>query len=194
MEPYRDRDIRFEGVRRLGGWALKVYSVRYGAEALDRAGFDEALEQAVAEVPAPDPSAGRPGLGFFIAHQGRTGDYGVLAWWNNDNELPLTVRIRRSRDEPWRAAEAGESVCVWDLEVIWAEREAWVATMLAAPGARREASTRREREASTHREREASTRREASMEEPVQADVEAPAQTPMEAYMEAVAERFIRPA
>ncbi len=143
MEPYRDRDIRFEGVRTLGGWSLKTYSVRYGAEPLDRAAFDEALEQAIGEVPAPDASAGRPGLGFWIAHQGRTGDYGVLAWWNHENELPLTVRIRRARDEPWRAAESGESICVWDLEIIWAEREAWISTMLAEAGPDAEAYVQR---------------------------------------------------
>jgi hypothetical protein len=134
MEPYTDRPIRFEGTTGRDGWSLKRYSVRYGAEPLDEAAFDDALERALAAVPAPDAEAGRPGLGFFIAHQGKTGDYGVLAWWNHENELPLSIQIRRGRDEPWRAAEAGESFCVWDLEVIWAEREAWVETMLGRGG------------------------------------------------------------
>jgi hypothetical protein len=134
MEPFAERDIRFEGVRTGDGWSLKVYAVRYGPDPLDRDAFDDALERARATLPPPDAGEGRPGLGFFIAHQGRTGDYGVLGWWNHENELPLAIQVRRSRDEPWRAAEAGESFCVWDLEVIWAERQAWVETMLARGG------------------------------------------------------------
>lgn len=134
MEPYYDRPIRFEGTTVSNGWSLKRYSVRYGSGHLDRAAFDEALERALDTVPPPDADAGRPGLGFYIAHQGKTGDYGVLAWWNHENELPLSIQIRRSRDEPWRPAVAGESICVWDLEVIWAEREAWVETMLGRGG------------------------------------------------------------
>ena len=99
---------------------------------MDWAGFEPALSAAEESLPEPDHSQGRPGLGMLIAHQGLAGDYVVLGWWNHENELPLMVWVRRSRSEPWRPGIEGESVCVWDLEVIWEERQAWVETMLSA--------------------------------------------------------------
>jgi hypothetical protein len=56
----------------------------------------------------------------------------VLAWWDNENELPLRVFVRELEgDSQWRAARGVESFCVWDLQVIAFERDAYVATLLA---------------------------------------------------------------
>jgi len=137
METYAPREIRFRSLRTSGPWTLKLYSVRYGDRPIDWAGFEVGLELAMRSLPEPDAEAGRPGLGALIAHQGRTGDYVVLLWWDHENELPTRLWIRRSPDEAWRPAVVGESFCVWDLEVMWAEREAWIATMLSAGGQNR---------------------------------------------------------
>ena len=107
MEPFAPRRIRSHGLRGPRGWQLKLYSVLYGSGPLDWAAFEPGLQLAEAELPQPAEAAGRPGLGFLIAHQGRTGDYVVLAWWDHENELPLRVFLRRVRTEPWRAAQAG---------------------------------------------------------------------------------------
>jgi len=140
MHPYAPRPIRFEGLARpVKGWTIKRYGIAYGDAPVDWSGFVPALSLAEAALPMPDVESGRPGLGFVIAHQGRTGDYLVLAWWDHENELPLRIWVRRDRAEAWRPAEHGESVCVWDLEVIWAERQAWVEAMMAPPGPDRHA-------------------------------------------------------
>jgi len=101
-------------------------------------GGGSSLRGAERALPEPDEPHGRPGLGFLIAHQGRTGDYVVAAWWDHENELPLRVLVRRGRTGRWRRARRGESFCVWDLEVIWAERRAWIDTMLSPGGAGRD--------------------------------------------------------
>ncbi len=55
----------------------------------------------------------------------------ILGWWDNQNELPLRVFVSSDRrNESWRAAEGSESICVWDLEVLWEERQAYIATVL----------------------------------------------------------------
>ncbi len=51
--------------------------------------------------------------------------------------MPIRVWVRDG--DSWRAAANGESVCVWDLRVLWWEREAYVATMLAGRSDGREA-------------------------------------------------------
>ena len=128
MHPYAPRDTRFAGLRTANGWTLKQYQIAFEPGA-DWGGFSGAAELADRSLPMPDPAAGRPGYGFTIAHAGRGADYFVLGWWNAENELPLSVWVRRDGND-WRPARDGESICVWDLEVIWHERQAWVQWML----------------------------------------------------------------
>jgi len=143
VEPYAPRRIQRHETRALGAWRIKVYSVRAGARPMDWAGFAAGMDAALGELPDPDGARGCPGLGFLIAHQGRTGDYAVIAWWDRENELPLRVFVRRG-GEAWRPARGDESICVWDLEILWAERQAWVATMLTPGGGGAEAYLARE--------------------------------------------------
>ena len=134
MHPYHPRTIRFHGVRPHGEWRVKLYSITYdAAHPLEWPRFQAGLELAFGELPRPEWEEGRAGVGFVIAHQGRNADYAVLGWWDRENELPVRVFIRDGA-QGWRAARGGESFCVWDLQVLWAEREAYVATVLA-PGA-----------------------------------------------------------
>ena len=135
MEPFEPRRVGFHGLRSSRGWQLKLYSIVYGADPVDWDGFAPGLALSEACLPEPAVALGRPGVGFLIAHQGRTGNYLILGWWDNENELPLRVFVSRDRQrESWRPAEGSESICVWDLEVLWAERQAYISTVLR-PGA-----------------------------------------------------------
>lgn len=126
---YAPRPIGFHGLEPIGGHTLKVYAIHYGDEPFDRDRFTGAWALVASSLPPPDIASGRPGVGFVILHQGATGDYFVLCWWDNENELPTRVFVRGA--DGWRPAADGESFCVWDLRVIWSEREAYVATALA---------------------------------------------------------------
>jgi len=127
--PYQPRPLTFLSVETLAGYRLKVYSICYGDAAFDRSRFAGGCELARAALPQPAITRDRPGVGFAILHQGRTGDYIILCWWDQENELPLRVFVRGS--DGWRPAKEHESVCVWDLRIVWWEREAYVATMMA---------------------------------------------------------------
>ncbi len=129
---YEPRPIEFLGSEELAGYRLKMYSIVYGGESFERRRFDDGWELAVAELPQPSQNAGRPGIGFAVLHQGRTGDYLILAWWDNENELPIRVFVHDAKG--WRPAGGGESVCVWDLQVVAHEREAYVAELLRDTG------------------------------------------------------------
>jgi hypothetical protein len=131
--PFAERRITFHGVRHVGDFRLKVYAIVCGDAPVDWSRFEAGLETAFRILPRPAVAPGRPGLGFVIAHQGRTGDCVVLCWWDRENELPIRILVREGLQ--WRAAQAGESICVWDLDVLWRERNAYVETMLAGPGA-----------------------------------------------------------
>ncbi|HEY2786694.1 MAG TPA: hypothetical protein VGJ05_17160 [Fimbriiglobus sp.] len=126
--PYAPRRITSLGIRTIRGFRLKAYSIVFSDDPFDFERFGSGLELAAAELPSPAVDAGRPGVGFVVLHQGRTADYLVLGWWDRENELPLRVFVRDGT--AWRPAIGGESVCVWDLQVIWHERETYVATLL----------------------------------------------------------------
>lgn len=133
MRPYAPRPLKCLGVEPLGAFALRRWWIDlYEDAAPYLPDWTGAL--ALAEAALPETAdVGRPGAGFLILHRGRGADYGVLGWWDRENELPLRVFVRYpgTDDARWRAARGGESVCVWDLEVVAREREAYVATYLA---------------------------------------------------------------
>jgi hypothetical protein len=135
VEAFAPRPVEFHGLRGSDGWRLKVYSVRYGSRPLDWPAFDAGLRMADATLPHPATTDGRPGVGFLIAHEGQSADYVVLCWWDQENELPLKVFVHlHGPDESWRPARTRESFCVWDLDIIWSERQAYVDTMLNGGG------------------------------------------------------------
>jgi hypothetical protein len=127
--PYSPRPLSFLSIEEIAGYQLKVYSICYETEPFVRGRFAGAWELAIACLPQPAVTNERPGLGFVILHQGRTGDYLILCWWDRENELPTRIFLNDSGG--WRPARDGESFCVWDLKVIWFEREAYVGTVLA---------------------------------------------------------------
>ena len=40
-------------------------------------------------VKLPAATAKRAGVGFLVLHHGRSADYAVLGWWDNEHEMPL---------------------------------------------------------------------------------------------------------
>ena len=132
MQPYAPRPILPLGLRIHGDWQLKRYAIVYGDGPHDPQRFEPAHALALRELPQPAVAAGRPGAAIVIEHQGRGVDYLVLAWWDRENELPLRVFVCDA-GQSWRPNRTSESVCVWDLEVLCAERDAYVRTVLGTP-------------------------------------------------------------
>lgn len=114
------------------GWKFKPYRV-FGRACDAPATFDEAgLDPIVSELPEPAVAPGRPGLGFLIEHLATPLDYIVLCWWQNNNELITRILVREA-GAPWRPTDGSESFCVWDLDIMWFERNAFIRTMLSMP-------------------------------------------------------------
>src|SRR5690606_18314330 len=128
---YERRPTTRHGVRDVDGWRLREWRITLPGETLDQAAFEAGLALASTALPHPPAAEGRVGAGFVIFHQGRGVDYVVLCWWSRENELPIRVFVReRAPNAQWRPGRGEESVCVWDLEVIRRERDAWVKTVL----------------------------------------------------------------
>lgn len=70
----------------------------------------------------------RPEQGFVMVPGGSETDYLVLACRDRENELPVRVFVDYGVE--WRRSGESESFCVWDLEVMAFERDAYVETVL----------------------------------------------------------------
>ena len=64
---------------------------------------------------------------FAIFHRGQSMDYLVLVYWGNDNELFVDVDVKQAAQ--WQRARQDYSFCLWDMEVMWFERNCFVQTL-----------------------------------------------------------------
>lgn len=140
MHPFVPRPIQPRGVVPYGDWQLKRYTIvldpRDGEGDAPWPDFEPGRALARAALPQPAVTAHRPGVGFVIEHRGQGADYIVLGWWDRANELPVRVIVREQLPgSTWRPARDQESFCVWDLQVIAFEREAYVDTVMSAGAA-----------------------------------------------------------
>ena len=130
MKPYAPRHIVRQDTLSAGGADLQRYAITLPGSLFEPSRFEPARRLALEALPTPARTSQRHGVGFLIEHQGDGVDYCVLGWWDRENELPIRVFVH---DPPgqWRPARGSESICVWDLEVIAAERAAYIATVLS---------------------------------------------------------------
>lgn len=64
---------------------------------------------------------------FAIFHDGLHCEYLVLLWWANDNELFTSVSVKLENE--WIEDPEKYSFCLYDLEIMWAERNIFIKTM-----------------------------------------------------------------
>lgn len=127
-EPFAPRPITFNGVSETRGHRLKRYVVRWAGAAFRPPDFAGGVECALASLPQPAVTAGRPGVGFLIEHQGEGANYVVLCRWANVNELPIRAWV--DSGQGWAPADEDQAVCVSDLEIVWNERQLYIAQVL----------------------------------------------------------------
>jgi hypothetical protein len=128
---YADRSIQPSGLLAQGGWRLKRYDISLARGGAADDVFADAWIEACGLLPSPAITHDRPGIGFVIRHSGFGADYLVLCWWDNQNELLQRVLVRRYGEPRWSDGTGRFSICVWDLQVIWYERNAFVKHVLS---------------------------------------------------------------
>jgi hypothetical protein len=101
---------------------LKLYTISAKAEPVDHGPYLERLtdikrqKKISSSIPA-----------FAIFHDGATMQYLVVGWWMNENELFISVSVRE--EAGWVEAPDKYSFCIWDLEIIWHERNSFIRHM-----------------------------------------------------------------
>lgn len=126
---FKPRPARFLGIEEFGDWRLKLYGLTAEHQRLLPEVVAEAKKLARAIV--PKTLTDEYGVGFMGVHCGRDANFVFIDWWANENELYHHV-FRSSLERPLDLLRApnGLAACVWDLQVIWFERNMWVEKVL----------------------------------------------------------------
>jgi len=117
------------------GRTLKAYGMFAEPERRSTLPAPEWLEQQAATVLSPTLDDGDHPLGFLIVHYGMDGTYLLVSQWYDANMLKHWV-LGADGDADGSTtfaplAQRDLVACVWELEVIRFERDAWVNTVLA---------------------------------------------------------------
>ncbi|MHC4976092.1 MAG: isochorismatase [Planctomycetota bacterium] len=129
-EAFAPREARWLGDFESGGWRLKRYGVVGPGRSLETGALGDWESCCEALLPDAGAGSGRPGVGFVIVHAGGGWEYLVVCWWDSGNELCVRVLSRPRGESEWRKAREGQSFCVWDMELMWHERNAYIEHVL----------------------------------------------------------------
>ncbi len=104
-------------------YGVKVYTVAASNDPVERGLFVPRMRAVLVERGLDLQST----PAFAIFHQGVSYLYLVVCWWGNDNELFTSVSVKEGDD--WVEDPKRFSFCVYDLEIIWAERNFFIDTI-----------------------------------------------------------------
>lgn len=129
---YRPRRTWPLGNRDLAGWTVKLYAMTASGAALAEATLEAAWSHALEAVQPPE-SAATP-YGFLLVHEGNAGVWLLVDLWAAD--ILEHHLFRAPLDDPTHFGPApfqASAACVWELEVVLHERDAWVRHVLSRP-------------------------------------------------------------
>lgn len=136
LELYRDRKIAFHDVVEAAGWQVKVYTITNKAQFAAQTVRDQVLAYLPAWLSKPHETA-LPVYkhAFLIIHEAREGVWILLNWWTGGEMIQRSTWFTSLEEPPMvmHQPEHDGLVCVWELEVMFHERKAWIKHVLQHP-------------------------------------------------------------
>jgi len=131
---FRPRPVQFLELLEFGPWRIKLYGLSAEHTRLLPELVSAAKDLVQTVVPTGTAAGDTYGVGFAGVHCGIDANFIFIDWWANENELHHHVFVS-TLNEPLTIERAPEGVtaCVFDLQVMWFERNAWVEKVLANP-------------------------------------------------------------
>lgn len=132
LESYRTRNVEYHGLVKSAGWRTKVYTLTKG-KAFDSA---EALAESLSQLGnwllrSDDYDYDVYKIACLIVHEGDEGVFSILNWWTGEHMLQNFVYYSANDDPQFELmSEDGLTCCVWEMAVIWHERNAWIRHVL----------------------------------------------------------------
>ncbi len=129
---YSPRTIRFVEVLHYQNWQIKLYSISVESAlvSIDNITLaSRSLEQWLSKCNVY--ALPTYNIATLILHEGKEGCFAILNWWLDENMTQNYIYLKRQQDTVFElVSDRGMSVCVWEMAVLWHERNAWVKHVL----------------------------------------------------------------
>ena len=130
---YKPRPVRFLEVYRHSDWLVKIYSISIRNEFVNESTIEYAKQQLSKWLHNSNcHTLDNYKLATLILHEGKEGCFAIINWWVDENMLQHFVYLAKN-EEPTSFelySDNGIIVCVWEMAVLWFERNAWVENIL----------------------------------------------------------------
>lgn len=133
VQGYKSRSIRFIELYQHSDWIIKTYSICKDKEIVEKS----LLELAKFNLKKWLKNATNYPLATYkiatlILHECKEGCFAIINWWIDENMLQTHVYLLK-KDKPKlfkKYSHKGIFTCVWELEVLWFERNNWIKYVL----------------------------------------------------------------
>ncbi len=132
IEPYKPRIIRFVEIYNHNDWQIKVYSI----SVINKSIYAEILPEikqylndwlAQSKITYLETYQ----LATLIIHNGKEGVFAIINWWIDENMLQNFVYLKKENETHFELySDKGIVTCVWEMEIWWHERNAWIKHIL----------------------------------------------------------------
>jgi hypothetical protein len=128
---YRTRPIRFIEVYQHNDWQIKLYSISIKGEYVSQEHIQmgkQHLDDWLSKSEIYDLQTYK--IATLILHEGKEGCLAVINWWIDENMLQNFVYLIEDNWKYKLFSDNGIITCVWEMAVLWHERNAWVKHIL----------------------------------------------------------------
>lgn len=130
---YKPRPVRFLEVYDCQGWQIKIYSI----SSINNLVQEKKVVAAKQQIPTWLKAANLYELDTYkiatlILHEGKEGCFAIINWWIDATMIQHFVYLA-TNEKPNEFAlysHNGIITCVWELAVLWHERNAWMKHIL----------------------------------------------------------------
>lgn len=139
LAKFKPRDVLVLPLADVGGWTVKRYAIVAENRRFDASVAEAALACVPDLLPAPgqiDTDDGNHGIAVQIVHFAEVAVVSPIVYWHWGSVLSHPIQLRAPWDNPTRFRPGVQDVlgCVWEMEIIAFEVEAWKTTVLSGEG------------------------------------------------------------
>ena len=135
-QTYRTRPVKFIEVLSCGEWQVKIYSISLNNPVVNEQSLNAAKQMLPVWLEKHNIyELDTYQVATLILHEGKEGCFVIINWWIDENMLQQFVYL-----ETYTApgiynlySDNGIFTCVWEMAVLWFERNAWVEKVLKQP-------------------------------------------------------------
>ena len=134
MKQFKERAVKYLGLYEFDDWKFKIYSLKY-----DETRITDGIEEIIKlEIPnwvkkkTQINSFSNYKIGTVIIHEAVDSILTIINWWVYENVLQNHVYYSeyKTPNKLEDFSNKGVQFCVWEMNIIWHERNLWVEHIL----------------------------------------------------------------